>query len=145
MYNDYWLLDQGLFERKQYGDLRDIISRRFENNATIFVSPTDTINTAYKRMKTYDISQLPVLVGENIVGIIDESDVLLALYSQYTMNDLVQEIMTKDLKTIRHSAPVHELAGILNAELVAIVEDENHVFQGLITKIDLINYLRNKK
>jgi cystathionine beta-synthase len=146
MYNDYWLLDQGLFERKQYGDLRDIISRRFENHATVFVSPSDTLNTAYKRMKTYDISQLPILIGEKIVGIIDESDLLLALYSRgRTMNDTVQDVMTKELKTIQYSDTIDSLVAILNAELVAIVEDENHVFQGLITKIDLINYLRNKK
>ena len=146
MYNDYWLLDQGLFQRKLYGDLRDIISRRFENHATVFVGIHDTMSTAYKRMKTYDISQLPVLIGEKIVGIIDESDLLLALYSRgYTMNDTVQEIMTKDLKTIKHSESIDSLVVILNAGLVAIVEDENHIFQGLITKIDLINYLRNKK
>lgn len=146
MYNDYWLLDQGLFQRKLYGDLRDIISRRFENHATVFVGTHDTMSTAYKRMKTYDISQLPVLIGEKIVGIIDESDLLLALYSRgYTMNDTVQEIMTKDLKTIKHSESIDSLVVILNAGLVAIVEDENHIFQGLITKIDLINYLRNKK
>jgi cystathionine beta-synthase len=146
MYNDYWLLDQGLFQRKQYKDLRDIISRRFENHATVFVSPNDTMNTAYKRMKTYDISQLPVLVGERIVGIIDESDLLLALYSRgYTMNDAVQDIMTKDLKTIKYSETIDSLVAILNAGLVAIIEDDNHIFHGLITKIDLINYLRNKK
>jgi cystathionine beta-synthase len=146
MYNDYWLLDQGLFQRKLYGDLRDIISRRFENHATVFVGTNDKMSTAYKRMKTYDISQLPVLIGEKIVGIIDESDLLLALYSRgYTMNDTVQEIMTKDLKTIKYSESIDSLVVILNAGLVAIVEDENHIFQGLITKIDLINYLRNKK
>lgn len=146
MYNDYWLLDQGLFQRELYGDLRDIISRRFENHATVFVGIHDTMSTAYKRMKTYDISQLPVLIGERIVGIVDESDLLLALYSRgYTMNDTVQEIMTKDLKTIKHSESIDSLVVILNAGLVAIVEDENNIFQGLITKIDLINYLRNKK
>lgn len=146
MYNDYWLLDQGLFQRKQYGDLRDIISRRFENHATVFVSPNDTMNTAYKRMKTYDISQLPVLIGERIVGIIDESDLLLALYSKgYAMNDAVQDTMTKDLKTVRCSETIDSLVAILDAGLVAIIEDDHHIFHGLITKIDLINYLRNKK
>ena len=146
MYNDYWLLDQGLFKRKQYGDLRDIISRRFENNATIYVGSSDTLNTAYRRMKTYDVSQLPVLLGEKVIGLVDESDLMLALFSkEYSMNDAVQNIMTKGLRTIKYSEPIEVLVEILNAGLVVIVEDENHHFQGLITKIDLINYLRNKK
>ena len=33
MYNDQWMLDQGLLPRKRYGDLRDVISRRFEEGA----------------------------------------------------------------------------------------------------------------
>jgi cystathionine beta-synthase len=146
MYNDYWLLDQGLFERKQYGDLRDIISRRFENKATVFVGPDETLHTAYKRMKTYDVSQLPVLLGEKVTGIIDESDLMLALYSnEYSMNSVVQDIMTKKLKTIKYTETIDSLVEILNDGLVVIVEDEKQSFQGLITKIDLINYLLNKK
>jgi len=142
MYNDYWLLDQGLYKRKTYGDLRDIITRRFEDNATIFVSPDDTLNTAYCRMKLYDISQIPVLTGTKVVGIVDESDLLLALYSKrQNMGNKIEEIMTKDLITIKSSETLDPLIKILNAGLVAIIEDKNGTFQGLITKIDLINYL----
>jgi cystathionine beta-synthase len=145
MYNDYWLLDQGFYERKTYGDLRDIISRRFEDNATIFVSPRDTLNTAYCRMKLYDISQLPVLMDNKVVGIVDESDLLLALYSKrQNMGNKIDEIMTKDLITIKSSETLDPLIKILNAGLVAIVEDKNGSFQGLITKIDLINYLNKR-
>ncbi|MDO9339913.1 MAG: pyridoxal-phosphate dependent enzyme [Bacteroidales bacterium] len=145
MYNDYWLLDQGLYKRKTYGDLRDIISRRFEDNATIFVSPQDTLNTAYCRMKLYDISQIPVLEGNKVVGIVDESDLLLALYSKcQNMGNKIEEIMTKDLIIIKSSETLDPLIKVLNAGLVAIVEDKNGTFQGLITKIDLINYLNKK-
>jgi cystathionine beta-synthase len=146
MYNDYWLLDQGLYKRNIYGDLRDIISRRFEDSATIFVSPGDTLNTVYSRMKLYDISQVPVIDGNNVVGIVDESDLLLALYANHhKMDNKINEIMTKDLIKIRSSEPIDSLVSVLNAGMTAIVEDENGSFQGLITKIDIINYLRNGK
>lgn len=146
MYNDYWLIDQGLYKRKTFGDIRDVISRRFEDNAIIFVSPQDTLNTTYCRMKLYDISQIPVLDGNKVVGIVDESDLLLALYSKgQTMSNKIREIMTKDLIIIKSSETLDSLIKVLNAGLVAIVEDEQGIFQGLITKIDLINYLRNGK
>jgi cystathionine beta-synthase len=146
MYNDYWLLEQGLFVREEYGDLRDIISRRFENHATVFVSPGNTLQTAYARMKTYDISQLPVVVENKIVGIIDESDFLIGLYSNdLSLNDPIEKIMTKELKVLLPNEPIQSLVDILNQGLVAIIEDENGVFQGLITKIDLINYLKRRK
>jgi cystathionine beta-synthase len=146
MYNDYWLLDQGLYKRNQFGDLRDIISRRYEDKATVIVNPQDTLNTAYCRMKLYDISQIPVLVENKVIGIVDESDLLIALHSKsHGLTSKIEEIMTKDLKKIKSSESVDSLVNILNAGLVAIVEDENGVFQGLITKIDLINYLRDGK
>jgi cystathionine beta-synthase len=146
MYNDYWLLDQGLFKREIYGDLRDVIARRFENYATVFVSSTDTLQTAYARMKTYDISQLPVVAENKIIGIIDESDFLIALYSKkLTFSGLVENSMTKVLKILRSDESLESLVNILNQGLVAIVQDANGVFQGLITKIDLINYLKREK
>jgi cystathionine beta-synthase len=143
MYNDYWLLDQGLTERIQYGDLRDFISRRFEDNAIIYTTPTDTLKSVYGKLKLYDVSQLPVLDGGKVVGIIDESDLLLALYSQkYSLETPVGQIMTTELTTISYTAPKEELAKILNAGLVAIVEGHDRNFLGLITRIDFINHLR---
>jgi cystathionine beta-synthase len=142
MYNDYWLFDQGLTKRETYGDLRDFVSRRFEDGAIITAEPTDTLKTIYGRLKLYDISQLPVLKGNKVVGIIDESDLLLALYSnKYSVDTPVEEIMTRNLTTILYSAPKDELAKTLNAGLVAIVEDKHGYFYGLITRIDFINRL----
>jgi cystathionine beta-synthase len=147
MYNGAWMFEQGLKKRKVYGDLRDIISHRFEDNATVFVSPEDTINTIYSRMKTYDISQIPVLHDNKIVGIVDESDLLTALYSHdFNFRTVtIDKIMTTKLTKIFPNASLDSLTNVLNKGFVAIVEDKNEVFHGIITKIDLINYLRNEK
>jgi len=145
MYNDFWLLDQGLTQRKKYGDLRDFISRRVEDNAIISAVPDDTLKAIYGRMKLYDISQLPVLERDKVVGIIDESDLLLALYSKgYTLDSKVNKIMTTELTTIKQTAHRDQLANILNDGLIAIVENETGDFQGLITRIDFINHLRTE-
>ena len=147
MYNEAWMFDQGLKKRKTYGDLRDVISRRFEDNATVFVTPDDTVNTVYCRMKTYDISQIPVLSDNKIVGIVDESDLLSALYSQdcnfRTVS--IDKIMTTKLTKFLPNGTLDPLIDVLNKGFVAIIEDKNEVFHGIITKIDLINYLRNGK
>lgn len=145
MYNDYWLLDQGLTERTVYGDLRDFISRRFEDNAIIYASPEDSLSVVYRRLKLYDISQLPVLKEDKVIGIVDESDLLLALYSKkFDIKTPVSRIMSTNLTIIRQDAPCEELMKILNDGLIAIVENEQQVFQGLITRIDFINYLHKE-
>src|SRR6201996_1338831 len=77
VYNDYWMIDQGLLARATYGDLRDIISRRTEDGGVVSVEPGDTLLTVYQRMRQLDVSQLPVLDGSRVIGLIDESDLLL--------------------------------------------------------------------
>ncbi len=145
MYNDYWLLDQGISQRHIYGDLRDFISRRFEDNAIVFASAKDSLNIVYRKMKLYDISQIPILDGNKVVGIIDESDLLIALYSKgFQLENTADEIMTKKLTTISYKAHQDELVKILAKGLVAIVEDEEGRFQGLVTRIDFINQLHKE-
>jgi cystathionine beta-synthase len=142
MYNDYWMSDQGLTDSEQYGDLRDLITRRFADNAIIYSRPKDTLKTIYGHFKLYNISQIPIMEDEKIVGIIDESDLLLALNSgRHTTETLVENIMKKDLVTITHTASTDELFQILDNGMVAIVEDPKGHFEGLITRIDFINYL----
>jgi cystathionine beta-synthase len=147
MYNDGWMFDQGLKKREIYGDLRDIISRRFEDNTTVFVTPDDTLQTVYNRMKSYEISQLPVLNDNKIVGLVDESDLLTAIYAKnYDFQTTrISKIMSIGLTKVFPNDSIEKLIDILNQGFVAIIENEQHVFQGIITKIDLINYLRNGK
>src|SRR5215472_6576859 len=61
MYNDYWMIDQGYIDRPRSGDLRDLITRKYEEGAMITVGPNDTLLTAFQRMRLADVSQVPVI------------------------------------------------------------------------------------
>jgi len=144
MYNDYWMLDNGFLEREQHGDLRDLILRPFSRRDTVVVAPTDLLVTAYQRMKLYEISQLPVMVGERIVGIVDESDVLLHVYGdEARFRDPVSTAMVSKLDILDVQSPVEALLPVFDRGHVAIVMDRSK-FLGLITRIDLLNWLRRR-
>ena len=51
--------------------------------------------------------------------------------------------MVSELTEIDVKAPVTELMPIFDKDFVAIVKDGD-VFLGLITRVDLLNYLRRK-
>jgi len=145
MYNDFWMIDQGFIEREQRGDLGDLIARRHAEHATVVVKPGDTLLFAYGRMKLYDVSQLPVLdAQENVVGIIDESDILLSVMRcEDCFKDPVESAMTARIETIQAERPIDDLLLIFERGHVAIVlQDER--FLGLITQIDLLNHLRRR-
>jgi cystathionine beta-synthase len=144
VYNDYWMLDQGFIQRETFGDLRDLIARRHRDKATVTVNRDDTVLTAYSRMRLYDVSQLPVLDNDRIIGIVDEEDILLDVFNQEEhFRKPVSQIMSRDLKTVSSSAALDSLLPIFDRGMVAIVMDEGE-FMGIITRIDLLNYLRRR-
>src|SRR5437762_7898922 len=61
MYNDFWMAEQGFIHRPPQGDLNDLISHRYEAVEVISFGPTDTLVTAFKRMRDADVSQSPVV------------------------------------------------------------------------------------
>jgi cystathionine beta-synthase len=142
MFNDFWMRDQGFLRGPARGDLRDLISRNYDKGSVIAVGPDDTLLVAYARLKLHEVSQLPVMDAGAIVGILDESDLLVAVSrDRAAFRHAVRGYMTPRLTTVAPSAPVESLLPIFDAGLVAIVVEEGH-FLGLITRIDLLNYLR---
>jgi cystathionine beta-synthase len=145
MYNDYWMIDQGFIERDRHGDLSDLIARRHAEHATVVVKPDDTLLTAYGRMKLYDVSQLPVLDGsDKVVGIIDESDILLSVMRcEDCFKDPVESAMVARIETVQADKEIDDLLPIFERGHVAIVLQGDR-FLGLITQIDLLNHLRRR-
>lgn len=144
VYNDYWMREQGFLDVDHHGDLRDLIARPVATHDAIVVRPDEPLSNAYKRMKLYDVSQLPVVDGDGIVGIIDESDLLLAIYNhEERFADPIRSAMVADLESVQVDAPIDALLPIFDRDRVAIVKDGER-FLGLITRVDLLNYLRRR-
>ena len=144
VYNDYWMADHGFLSVKPAGDLRDLIGRKHAERAVVTVDPAETLMAAFGRMKLHDVSQLPVMDESRIVGIIDESDILLSvLDDQRRFENPVREAMTANLETIDPGQPIDVLPVLFAEDKVAIVT-EGERFLGLITRIDLLNYLRQR-
>jgi cystathionine beta-synthase len=142
VFNDHWMFDQGLLHRPPVGDLRDLISRRFEDDAVISVNPDDALLTAFQRMRAADVSQLPVMEDGHLIGLLDESDVLLRVHGESErLREPVRSAMSQRVETLPPNADFNTLLSTLNAGLVAVIADR-HEFYGLITRFDLLNHLR---
>ena len=144
VYNDYWMLDQGFLQREKFGDLRDLIARRHWEHAAVTVSSKENVLAAYRRMKLYDVSQLPVMEEGRIVGIVDEEDILLEVYANPGhFDEPVTKAMERHLVTVPYDAPMSRLMEIFKRGMVAIVVNGEE-FLGLVTRIDLLNWLRQR-
>jgi cystathionine beta-synthase len=147
MFNDMWLAAHGFDQRELHGDLRDLIAKRYADGGVVAIGPDDTLMTAYNRMRSSDISQLPVVDHGKLVGILDESDVLAAVEGVEDddrgakFKTKVGSAMTKAVNTLQSTQSVDALPDVFDRDEVALVCDGDE-FVGVITRVDLINHLR---
>ena len=131
-------------DRPAEGTLVDLIVRRYAEGSAVTVRPDDTLLLAYRRMKLFDVSQVPVMDGEHLAGIVDESDIVQHVHMDPArFKDRVDTAMVTKLETVSPSAPINELMPLFARDHVAIVADQGR-FLGLVTRIDLLNYLRKQ-
>jgi cystathionine beta-synthase len=94
-------------------------------------------------MRLADISQVPVMEQGRCVGVLDESDLLLATHRDKSFHQPVRSAMTSRIETIPPNCTLEQLYQVLDRGLVAIVVDQGR-FIGLITRSDLLAYLRRQ-
>ncbi|HEX2652208.1 MAG TPA: pyridoxal-phosphate dependent enzyme [Xanthobacteraceae bacterium] len=146
VFNDAYLAQEGWNDYERLGTVRDVVVARYTEGATVVVQPDDTVRTALARMRAVDVSQLPVVENGQIVGLVDESDLLAALLTENGSAHAVfarpvKDIMVTRLETISADAPVRDLIPLFRRDLIAIVMDQGR-FLGLATRMDMINYFR---
>jgi cystathionine beta-synthase len=142
VFNPVYAAQEG-WDYERHGRVRDVVFSRFPEGEEVVVSPNDPLRTAFTRMRATDVSQLPVVDGDRIIGLVDESDMLGAVLedSARAFNLPVKEVMVTRLETISAEAPIRDLVPLFRRDLVAIVMDGNR-FLGVATRLDLVNYFR---
>ena len=144
LFNDFWMEDQGFIERENFGDLRDLIGRPHGEQATITVGPTDVLTTAHNRLRNAGFSQLPVMNEGRLVGIVTEDAIIQFVYGRpELMTAPVEDAMESAFIKLDKVASVNNLVAMLRVQpYVAILDGEE--FLGLITRSDVLNYLRRQ-
>jgi len=147
VFNPTFLAQEGWSHPHRHGTVRDVVVSRYSEGTAVFVRPQDNLRTVFARMRSADVSQLPI-IDENgrVVGLVDESDVLAALLT--TSDDPnavfarpVKDVMVMRLETISADAPIADLVPLFRKDYIAIVMDGDR-FLGIATRLDLINYFR---
>ena len=147
VFNPTFLAQEGWSHPHRHGTVRDVVVSRYSEGTAVFVRPQDNLRTVFARMRSADVSQLPI-IDENgrVVGLVDESDVLAALLT--TSGDPnavfarpVKDVMVTRLETISADAPIADLVPLFRKDYIAIVMDGDR-FLGIATRLDLINYFR---
>ncbi|MCG8371105.1 MAG: pyridoxal-phosphate dependent enzyme [Proteobacteria bacterium] len=144
LYNDFWLEDQGFVRRERCGDLRDLIGRPHGERATITVGPTDVLTTAHNRLRNAGFSQLPVMDEGKLIGVVTEDAIIHFVYGRPDlMTAAVKDAMESAFIKLDKSESVNNLVAMLRVQPYAAIMDGDE-FLGLITRSDVLNYLRRQ-
>jgi cystathionine beta-synthase len=147
VFNPAFLAQEGWAHLHRHGTVGDVVINRFDEGSAVVVRPDDNLRTVFARMRSADVSQLPVVDERaHVVGLVDESDVLAALLSSRGNAETVfarpvKDVMVERLETVSADAPIADLVPLFRKDYVAIVMEGDH-FLGLATRLDLINYFR---
>ncbi|HEX4447889.1 MAG TPA: pyridoxal-phosphate dependent enzyme, partial [Polyangiaceae bacterium] len=141
IFNDDWMRENGFLEDSPgLGTVRDVLAGR-DARPLVTAKPTATLREVITQMKASEISQLPVVDGGRLHGIVAEVDLLRALVSGgKTFESPIAEVVEDDYATVTPNTKIELLQGVLADAKVAIVEDAGDI-TGIVTKIDLIDFL----
>jgi cystathionine beta-synthase len=105
-------------------------------------SSSDTVADSVLLMKEKGISQLPVLEGGKLVGIVTESDLLGKLVEgRASLSSSVAEVMFRKVRTVSEADDAGSLTKLFAEGMVALVVDDSQHLKAIVTKMDLVDYL----
>lgn len=144
LFNDFWMEDEGFIFREPTGDLRDLIGRPHDAHATVCVGPEDILTTAHNRLRNAGFSQLPVMDGDRLVGVLTEEDIIQYVYGEPgRMTSLVGNAMQTSVHCVDKKMPIDQLVSRLKAVPYTAVMESSR-FLGLITRSDVLNFFRQQ-
>jgi len=141
MYSDDWMRENGFLspDGKQ-GTIANVLAAK-KGVRMVSISSKDTVKKAIQLMKTKDISQMPVIDGNKVLGKVTERHLLTGLYKKSIgpTNHIQATLDPHVLKVIADESIDH-VSQLLEQENLVVVVDATGKPMGVVTRIDLIDY-----
>ena len=140
LYNDDWMRDRGFLEPEL--NLARLVEKK-KDKKFIGVQKNESIKSALTLMKDHDISQLPVLEGEKIVGSVTENHLLEYLLQNPAENGTkpAEEIMGDAFQVVPLNTSLKDLHQYISRTNPAVMTNDRSGNPVIITQYDIIQAL----
>ena len=138
VYNDDWMRERGFLTPTRAINLIE----GHLNLPLVTAQAHDRLSTALDKMTRHGISQIPVMNGEQFVGVLDEA----TLFNQIVADNAttlkrVDEVMSEALPMVPGNASVEDVAEKMKTAPAVLIQDQQGKYH-IITKQDLIASIR---
>ncbi len=140
LYNDDWMRERGFLDSEL--KVRDLITTK-RDKKFISVPSTESVKNVLKLMKDMDISQLPVMEGDEIKGSITESTILEFIINNPLQNSEkhVAEIMAQPFPIVGVDLAVKDLNKYISKNVPAVIAKDLSGDLIILTQYDIIQAL----
>lgn len=140
-FNDDWMKDNEFMPSPMRSNLvRDILSKR-EKHKLITAKVGNTVLEIVNLLKEHNVSQVPVFSEKQVVGILDESDLILPLATGKLKSDEpIIHLIKGNIVWVDMMDSLESLSQHFQKGYIALVKDPNEDIH-IITKIDLLDYI----
>jgi cystathionine beta-synthase len=143
IFNDEWMIANGfLSEGKRKATVGDVLRGKTPMPPMITVRPDDTVKTALDLLRKYEISQLPVMNGHDIVGSVNDVGVMQAVFDQSDiLHKPVSDVMGRPFPALEQYEEIDRAYKLLTLANPAVVITDDGEAIGVLARQDIISFL----
>jgi cystathionine beta-synthase len=143
IFNDEWMVANGfLAEDKRGATVGDVLRSKEPLPPLITVQDDDVVKNALDLLRRYEISQLPVLQGTQIVGSINDVAVMQAVFDRSDLlHKSVRAVMGRPFPSLDRNVEIDRAYKLLTLANSAILVTDAAQPVGVLTRQDIISYL----
>ena len=142
IFDDAWMKENGFLEPEYGGTVADVLGA--EKRSVWSVSPSATVTDVIAMLKKHEVSQVPVVDGDRLMGVVSEKDLLNALIETGGSGETpVREFAGTDFAILEPRNSAALLSEVFAQGKTVMVQDGGQL-AGILTKIDLIDYIARR-
>ncbi len=143
IFNDDWMIANGfLSEGKRRATVGDVLRGKTPLPPMITVTEDDTVSKALELLRKYEISQIPVMHGHEVVGSINDVAVMQAVFDRADIiHQPVREVMGRPFPSLEQHEEIDRAYKLLTLANHAIVVTDDGEPIGVVTRQDIISFL----
>jgi len=147
IFSDEWMQQNGFWQDRVTRPVKiaEVLNQKKVLPSLISVQPQDKLRAAIQLFQQHNISQLPVIENQRVVGSLNEASIMKTLHDGVDLNNQeIRAVMGKPLPVLDENKDIAEAYRLLLGGSPAIVVLRADAPVGLISRFDFINTLINQ-
>jgi cystathionine beta-synthase len=145
LYSDEWMRENQMLEA-DHVTLGDMLGRKDEGApAIVSIAPAAGVRQALNLMALHDVSQLPVMDGDECIGSVVESTLSQrGLETPALLDAAVREVMDAPFPSLMSDEAIEFAVKLLSKSTPAVLVREGSRMQGIVTRSDMLRFMMGR-